>query len=166
MMKKSEVDRAQMDPAKAQQELSKHPGHLIRRLNQISVSIFLREASKYDLTQLQYAALVVVDANPGIDQGRLGRIAALDRQTVSTVVKRLTEKGLVRQEAKDRRSKALYVTGSGKALYHVMDGRLDGVDKTLLGAITPKEQKIFMETLKKMVENLNDLSRAPQSDAE
>lgn len=147
-----------------QGKLFEQPGHLIRRLHQISTAIFLRESSKYDLTQLQYVALVMADTFPGIDQGRLGRAAALDRQTISTVVKRLVEKGLLLRKKKDRRTTALYVTGAGRALHQVMADRLDVVGETLLSPLTKEEQKTFFELMTKMVTELNELSRSPQVD--
>jgi MarR family transcriptional regulator, lower aerobic nicotinate degradation pathway regulator len=163
-MKSERMEEDDSEALRAQGELLAHPGYLIRRLNQISVSIFLNEAKAYDLTHLQYASLVVVDANPGIDQSRLGRIVALDRQTVSTVVRRLVEKGLIRRESKDRRTSAMFVTGAGKALYQVVRARIGSVDKILLGPLSQADQQVLMGYLSKMVNKLNQLSRAPQSD--
>jgi DNA-binding MarR family transcriptional regulator len=148
----------------AQRHLFEHPGHLVRRLHQISVSVFLAEAEQYDLTHLQYASLVVVDAYPGIDQRRLGRAVALDRQTVSVVVRRLVEKGLLRREAVDGRKSALFVTGSGKALYRVMRTHLEAVDRKLMSPLSAAERDVFLATLTKLVGELNELSRAPQLD--
>ncbi len=147
----------------AQDELFSHPGHLIRRLNQISVSIFLHEAKKYDLTQLQYVSLVVIDSLPGIDQSRLGRAVALDRQTVSTVVHKLIDKGLVRRESRNRKTGALYVTGSGRALYHAMRDRLSVVDEKLLQPLSAPERAVFLSQLARLVTELNVYSRAPQT---
>ena len=145
-----------------ERELFEHPGHLIRRLHQISVSIFLSEATKYDLTQTQYGCLTLVDFYPGIDQSSLGRAVALDRQTVSNLVRRLIQKGLLRREPKNRRNSALFVTGAGKALHHAMRDRLEVVDKTLLSPLNPDEQYIFQKLLTTLVTELNSLSRAPQ----
>ncbi len=156
-------DASEKARSELQKELNRHPGYLIRRLQQISVSVFLAEAEPYDLTQLQFASLSVIDGNPGIDQRRLGRSIALDRQTVSTVVRRLTEKGLVRKEIEGRKS-ALYPTGAGKALYQVMRARLGPVDNILLGPLSAEERNTFLTILGKLVNALNGLSRAPQVD--
>jgi len=145
----------------SQRELYKHPGYLIRRLHQISVSIFLTQAQEYDLTQVQWGALTMIDANPGIDQTALGRLIAIDRQTVSTVVQRLCEKGLLRREQKDRRSSALFVTGAAKALIKIMREQLPAVDQILLEPLTATERRVFMELLTKLVNVNNSLSRAP-----
>src|SRR5690606_17978471 len=79
-------------------EAPHHPGHLVRRLHQICVSVFLDEARDFQLTHIQYAALQAIHHTPGIDQVSLGRMVALDRQTTSNVIKRLAEKGLVEKK--------------------------------------------------------------------
>jgi len=149
-------------PRELLRSLHQQPGYLIRRLHQISVSVFLMESSHYDLTQLQYVALAVIDAYPGIDQGRLGRAVALDRQTVSTVVRRLVQKGLLSRESKDLRTSALYVTGSGKALHQIMAAKLAGVGDRLLEPLDDSEKRTLLGLIAKVVTAQNSLSRAPQ----
>ena len=41
------------------------PGHLIRRLQQIAVAIFMDESKAFDITPVQYAALLAIDLHPG-----------------------------------------------------------------------------------------------------
>jgi len=57
------------------QDLYSKPGHLIRRAQQIAVAIFMEECANFDLTPVQYAALVAIRENPGTDAGefRCGR---------------------------------------------------------------------------------------------
>ena len=38
------------------------PGHLIRRVQQISVSVFMDECRALEITPVQYAALAVIEA--------------------------------------------------------------------------------------------------------
>src|SRR5882762_4875440 len=71
------------------------PGHLIRRAQQIAVSIFLEECAPLDITPVQYAALVTVRENPGIDATRLSALVAFDRSTLGNVLERLESKGLI-----------------------------------------------------------------------
>ena len=159
--------KARAPTPKGHFEALDHPGHLIRRLHQIAVSVFLREAREYKLTHVQYASLVAVEYAPGIDQSRLGKLVALDRQTVSDVVQRLCEKGLLERKQKDRRTSALFLTGAARALIQVMRTRLGVVDDIILEPLTLKERKQFMALLAKLVNVNNELSRAPHSaDAE
>src|ERR1700691_3289628 len=112
-------------------EPPEHPGHLVRRLHQICVSVFLDKSSEYGLTHIQYAALQAIQFAPGIDQARLGRLIAIDRNTTSTVVTRLSEKGLLRREQKDKRTNALYLTGAAKAMILVMQPHVPEIDDTI-----------------------------------
>ena len=59
-------------------ELYALPGHLIRRLNQISVSVFAARVAEegFDLTPVQFAALMILSENPGIDQATLAGLIA------------------------------------------------------------------------------------------
>ncbi|MGH6989748.1 MAG: MarR family winged helix-turn-helix transcriptional regulator [Stellaceae bacterium] len=145
-----------------QLEIFDHPGHLIRRLHQISVSVFLNEAKPYGLTQVQYASLQAIEFYSGIDQRRLGKVVALDRQTVSNVVQRLCEKGLVDRKQKDKRTSALYLTGAAKALLEVMRPRIEVVDQIILAPLAESERTTLMSLLNKLVDLNNALSRAPR----
>jgi len=140
-----------------------HPGHLVRRLHQICVSVFLDKSREYGLTHTQYAALLAVQFAPGIDQDRLGKLIAIDRQTTSNVVSRLSEKSLLEKKQKDKRTNALFLTGAAKALIRVMQQHEAEIDETILKPLTAKERLAFMRLLTKLVSANNDLSRAPQS---
>src|SRR6266566_505356 len=90
------------------------PGHLARRFQQIAVAVFHAEVEEagYDLTPVQYAALATIRAHPGIDQATLAGLIAYDRTTITGVVDRLMQKGLLVRKASrtDRRAHALQIT--------------------------------------------------------
>ena len=83
------------------------PGHLIRRLHQISFALFLDQAKAFAVTPVQYAALVAIERHPGIDQTTLCNVIAFDRTTIGGVVGRLQRKKLITRVngAHDRRTK-------------------------------------------------------------
>src|ERR1700735_4026617 len=80
------------------------PGHLARRFQQIAVAVFLTEVEEagYDLTPVQYVALAAVSANPGLDQVTLAGLIAFDRTTITGVVDRLVQKGLMARHESSR----------------------------------------------------------------
>src|SRR5262249_1610559 len=93
------------------------PGYLFRRLQQIAVAIFVEECKSFDLTPVQYAALVAIGTHPGIDATRLSAVIAFDRSTLGNVIERLEAKDYIarRSAREDKRVKLLYLTRSGAA---------------------------------------------------
>src|SRR5437870_11852081 len=93
------------------------PGYLFRRMQQIAVAIFVEECRAFDLTPVQYAALVAIHTHPGIDATRLSAVIAFDRSTLGSVIERLESKKLIdrKPSAEDKRVKLLYLTRAGAA---------------------------------------------------
>jgi DNA-binding MarR family transcriptional regulator len=139
------------------------PGHLIRRCQQIAVAIFLDETHGFDLTPVQYAALLVVHAQPGIDQTRLVNLIALDRSTIGSVVGRLIAKGLVTRASgtADKRTKQLRATAAGAALLDAVAAAVDRAQQRILAPLGPAERAAFMAMLALLVDLNNGQSRAP-----
>ncbi len=112
-----ETAGAQLD---ASIEIYQMPGNLIRRMHQASQAIFDAEvaAAGFDLTSVQFAALTVIAARPGLDQATLASAISFDRATTGGVIDRLEAKGLVRREIpkSDRRSRHLHIEPAGKAV--------------------------------------------------
>ena len=47
------------------------PGHLIRQLQQISLALFMEETRRFDVTPVQYSAVLAIENYSGIDQTAL-----------------------------------------------------------------------------------------------
>src|SRR5581483_7624937 len=94
------------------------PGYLFRRMQQIAVAIFMEECRDFDLTPVQYAALVAIGTHPGIDATRLSAVIAFDRSTLGSVIERLEAKNYVERKpaADDKRVKLLYLTKAGSSM--------------------------------------------------
>ena len=140
------------------------PGHLIRRAQQIAVAIFLEECAAYDLTPVQYAALVAIRDNPGIDATRVSGLIAFDRTTVSGVMERLEAKGWIARKANsaDRRIKIVDMTAEGKKLLKQIEPDVARAQARMLAPLSADEQATLMVLLSKLVHLNNDSSRAPQ----
>jgi MarR family transcriptional regulator, temperature-dependent positive regulator of motility len=145
------------------------PGHLARRFQQIAVAVFLAEveAAGYDLTPVQYAALAAVGANPGIDQVTLAGLIAYDRTTITGVVDRLVQKGLVvrRESSRDRRARELRVTDQGRRTLRGATPAVEAAQEIMVRGLTEREAKELVRLLQKAIAAGNELSRAPLRDA-
>ncbi|MHA7968080.1 MarR family winged helix-turn-helix transcriptional regulator [Rhizobium sp. CAU 1783] len=141
------------------------PGHLVRRLNQASVSIFMDETAKkgFDLTPVQYAALSAIDATPGLDQATVANHIAYDRVTIGGVVDRLVQKELVRRETnpKDRRARNLFLTEKGAETLAEIRPVVRESQTILLEGLTDAERQELVRLLRKASDAVNDRSRAP-----
>jgi MarR family transcriptional regulator, temperature-dependent positive regulator of motility len=141
------------------------PGHLVRRFQQIAVAIFHAQVEEagYDLTPVQYAALVAIRTNPGIDQATLAGQIAYDRTTITGVVDRLEQKGLLarRLSSKDRRAHALQITDAGRRTLRGIEPAVEAAQRTMLRGLTADEAQQFLRLLRKAIDAANELSRAP-----
>lgn len=144
-------------------DLADQPGHLIRRLQQIAVAVFLQEAGDSGLTPVQFAALQSVANQPEADQRTLAGLVGLDTSTVAGVVDRLEARGLLARKLSplDRRVRLLTLTPDGaQALAEVQPAMLRAQDR-LLAPLPRAERREFMRMLRVLVQANNELSRAP-----
>jgi DNA-binding MarR family transcriptional regulator len=142
--------------------LYEHPGHLLRRAQQISVSIFYDELGN-ELTPIQYAVLRNLAGHPGTDQVSLAALTGIDTSTGATVCARLEEKGLLERKVipTNRRQRALTITKAGERQLADMIPGAQRLRRRLLAPLTGPEQLQFMELLTKLVQENNEQSRAP-----
>src|ERR1700704_2335218 len=93
-------------PSFPPEDLSLHPGHLLRRALQVMNLLWAEEVSR-TITSPQFAALNALHREPDIDQRPLGERISLDRSTMADVVARLTQRGAVEwaRDARDGRRK-------------------------------------------------------------
>lgn len=146
------------------QDLHMAPGHLIRRAQQIAVAIFIEECVQFDLTPVQYAALVAIRENPGIDATRLSALIAFDRSTLGNVLERLESRGLIARYSapEDKRIKLLKLSPQGRALSKRAESAVERAQDRILAPLRPQDRKTLLELLGQLVELNNDASRAPQ----
>ena len=139
------------------------PGYLFRRMQQIAVSIFMEECKAFDLTPVQYAALIAIHAHPGIDATRLSAVIAFDRSTLGSVIERLQAKDFVerRPALEDKRIKLLYLTKSGAAILRDIIPAVERAQARMLEPLKPADRKALMGLLVQLVDLNNEASRVP-----
>jgi DNA-binding MarR family transcriptional regulator len=139
------------------------PGYLFRRIQQIAVAIFVEECKDFDVTPVQYAALVAIQSHPGIDATRLSAVIAFDRSTLGSVIERLESKGHIERKAAndDKRVKLLYLTRSGANLLRDILPAVDRAQARMLEPLKPADRKMLMTLLAQLVDRNNEASRVP-----
>ena len=139
------------------------PGHLIRRLHQISTALFGAECAAFDLTSVQYAALVMIGRQADLDATRLSALIAFDRSTIGGVLDRLEAKGWVLREPSpdDRRVKLLRLTRKGKLLLDRVQPAVLRVQERLLEPLSPADRTTIVRLLTELADSHNDILSAP-----
>jgi len=152
---------AQRD-AQLSAEVYDQPGHLIRRAQQIAVSMFYSTMG-HEVTPVQYCVLRILQDHPGIDQVTMARLCALDTSTAANLAVRLEERGLLHRMVpmKSKRFRLLQLTPKGAALLKRLLPSGYELSNRLLQALNKEEQKVFLRLLKKFVHLNNEESRAP-----
>ncbi len=125
------------------------PGHLIRRLHQLSTQFFLQQvgAAGYNLTPVQFAALDALADRPGTDQARLAEAIAKDRATIGAVVDRLQQKGLLQRvvSGRDKRARDLCLTEEGERIVAELRPLVIALQADILPGLTPTEINQFIQ---------------------
>lgn len=139
------------------------PGYLFRRMQQIAVSIFMEECKAFDLTPVQYAALIAIHTHPGIDATRLSAVIAFDRSTLGSVIERLQAKDFIERKPapEDKRIKLLYLTKPGAAILREIIPAVERAQARMLEPLKPTERKALMGLMAQLVDLNNEASRVP-----
>lgn len=127
-------------------------GHLLRRSQQRAVDLFVEEVGDDGPTPRQFAVLLSVHQNPGINQTDLVRMTGIDRSTLTEILRRLGRRGLVGRERRqaDRRTNALHLTARGQG---AMEAAIDAVERAqerILEPIPVAERRAAMRVLERL----------------
>jgi MarR family transcriptional regulator, lower aerobic nicotinate degradation pathway regulator len=135
-------------------DIYSQPGHLIRRAYQIATASFMAEAKPFDLTPVQFSALVAIRENPGIDATRVSDLIYFDRATIGNVLERLENKGWISRKpgTHDRRTKHLFLTPNGELVMRKIEATVPRVGERILGALAPSDRKLLLKLLYRLVE--------------
>jgi DNA-binding MarR family transcriptional regulator len=138
------------------------PGHLIRRAGQISSALFTEECRELDITPVQYASLVAIEAHPDVDATRLSSLIAFDRSTLGDVLERLEAKGWVARVAgrEDRRVKRLKLTAKGAATLARARPAVQRAQERLMEPLSPKDRVVMLRLLTRLAHVHNDATTA------
>jgi MarR family transcriptional regulator, lower aerobic nicotinate degradation pathway regulator len=139
-------------------------GHLLRRCHQIAAAIFLDECAAFELTPLQFAVLDSLLGNGPQDQVTLSGAAALDRTTISLVIRKLEQRGLVRRtrSEQDQRAKIVTITATGQKLVEAALGAVEAAQQRIVAPLDDDETQRLLQLLEKLAQGNNALSRAPE----
>jgi DNA-binding MarR family transcriptional regulator len=136
------------------------PGYLIRRSKQVSTGIFMDACKEMDITPVQFSALSILAARPGIDQTELGEIAGLDSSTIADVIQRLERRVLLERTGQGNR-RICVLTPAGEQALARLRPLVARAQSHILAALTVREQKQLLRLLSKLNGVSNNHYTAP-----
>jgi DNA-binding MarR family transcriptional regulator len=124
--------------------------HLLRRVEQCAMQLYLTETADSDLTLRQLAILTAISQRQDLSQTDLVAITGIDRSTVAGIVARLLKKGLLERRRSPADGRAYCVRLSKRGLREVAgaDRLYTKIEKKLLTGVPASEANQFVSTLK------------------
>ena len=131
-------------------------GFHLRMAQIASFQSFARHAQGIELSPGRFAALVLIDRNPGISQTALSRANGRDKSTLTPLLVDLVRRGLVRrtQIRNDRRSYGLTLTKAGEQLLEQLTACAREHERKLDAVIGARARAQFLKTLRKLAAEL------------
>lgn len=128
------------------------PGLLGYRLRLAQQAVFRDfAASVAELSPGRVGMLLLIEANPGLTQGRLAAEVGLDRSTMVGVIDALEARGLIeRRRGADRRTNGLWLTRSGRAQLARLKQRIDSHERRVAARLQPAERAQLLALLEKL----------------
>jgi len=106
-----------------------------------------------ELSPGQAGILLLVEANPGIAQGRLAEAVHLDRSTMVGVADALEERRLIeRRRGEDRRTNGLWLTVEGRALAARLRRRIERHERRFAARLSEAERVQLLLLLGKLAQ--------------
>lgn len=134
-------------PGEPEPGLQQMPGHIIRRLQQVSTAVFMQETEAFAVTSVQFAVLFTICRRPGMDQRTLSKAVTFDASTIGGVIDRLEVRGLLerRLSPQDRRVRLLYLTDAGKVLLDELLGSVSKAQDRMLEPLSAAQKAQFFK---------------------
>lgn len=108
------------------------------------------------LTPGRFSLLVLLRANPGINQTDLSRGVGVDKSTLTPALDQLEKKGLILRQrtAADRRTYSLSLSPGGEQLLSELMAKVEQHERNIVAGLTAAERLTLTRLLKKMARSL------------
>ena len=128
------------------------PGLLGYRLRLAQQAVFRDFAQSVpEVSPGRVGVLLLIEANPGVTQGRLARAVALERSTMVGVVDTLEARGLIeRRRGADRRTNGLWLTRAGRSGLGRIKRRIEAHERRVASRLSAAERKALLDLLEKL----------------
>jgi len=124
-------------------------------------SYFKKELSGLEVTPIQYATLKCLWEEDGQMPSQLADTLCLDSSTVTGILSRLEDKGLIRRDFRtdDRRKVLVHLTPEGSSLETPINEIIERLNTEVTAGLSPEDMDVFHHHLHVTTENAARLSQ-------
>jgi MarR family transcriptional regulator, temperature-dependent positive regulator of motility len=142
----------------ATRRLDTSPLHMLHRAGQRAAELFQKELGANDLTPRQYAVLVTVSNDEGLNQTQLVERTGIDRSTMADLIRRMLRKGILqrRRTREDARAYAVKLTALGTQTLEAVEPVSRRVDAQILAFLPTDQRHRLLQDLNGMVNALGN----------
>ena len=115
--------------------------------------VFMRHMKPLDLKIVDFSILMLVAANPEVNQKRIGQALDISAPNMAVTLDRLVDRGWVRRvrSDKDRRAQHIHLTPKGRDLVQRAEKIALTMEDTALRVLSSAERALLIELLLKVV---------------
>ena len=125
-------------------------GYQLRRASQATLSALSDAYEEQGLTLTEAVIIRLVEGNPGCNQAEIGRALGVRRTNMVPIVAGLVERALLRREAADGRTNALFLTAAGSALHDGIVAKSTLLEQHFFGDIDPQSRRLLLKVLQRV----------------
>jgi len=124
-------------------------GYQVRQVQSAIFGDFVNITAETGVTPGEFSLLMLVEHNPGINQGALARMYNIDKSTLSIAVASLVKRGLVQKtpNEEDRRYHAVSLTPEGRDVLVRTTQKVEGQERAMDDALKPGEREALLDML-------------------
>ncbi|MCC2602883.1 MarR family winged helix-turn-helix transcriptional regulator [Sphingopyxis yananensis] len=143
--------------------MSEHIGFLLNDTARLYRRAFNARSREDGCTALQWRLMMYIRREPGIRQGPVAELIEVEPITLSRMVDRLQESGLVerRHDPSDRRAWLLYLTPQAEKLMQGIRHMIDDLESMAMDGLTAPEQAELKRLVAKVQSNLSNRTACP-----
>jgi DNA-binding MarR family transcriptional regulator len=133
-------------------DLDQTLGYVLRRAQLAGFEAFHEATASVDITPARYTAMVIVGANPGLTQTRLGQALGTARSGAMMVADWMESRGLAERRTRpdDARAWGLHLTPKGEGELARLRERVRANDDRFAGRLAPGELAELRRLLDKL----------------
>lgn len=114
--------------------------------------VFARHMKPFDLKVVDFSILMLVAANPEVNQKRIGQALDISAPNLAVILDRLVERGWVRRvrSEQDRRAQHIHLTPAGRELVQRAERISQTMEDSALQVLSSAERALLIELLLKV----------------